>query len=364
MFPSIRLAEKANPISWGMSITRRHILAVAGGGVLSRLFGATVPGVTNGLNQKAEFALDRLLNVTDSLADDERRSSAPQVRKYVASAHITLFSIPLVSKSSVGSGYAVVEQAGHTLAIQFGAGSYPENARGLNRLGFIQEGVIEERPGMPAECAWLAFMTTSKENNLDQAKKALEASGSTVPYSASQGYGRTGSFTSRLDRLEFPSRYTWRDINPLVEKARAAMGAGDGAEADGASEEQAGTFLYMVRQATLDARPRTTSALVFNNKQFRMDARKEFDASSTAYFASRNVISAAGKVTRLEAVLTNKVSGEKTPFRLWFEAGAGPALPLRFEYQAKSFLRLTFEADVKAVTPPIQYAFREPKEAA
>ena len=236
MSPPVRSAETGNPIPWGMTISRRHILAAAGSGLLARLLGAAVPGVSGGLNQQVGFALDRLLHLNSPPAAEP--DSQLEVRTYVANATITLFSIPLVSKNSVGSGYAVVEQAGRTLAIQFGAGSYPESARGLNRLGFIQEavieeGVVEERQGTPAECAWLAFMTTSKEDNLNQAKNALEASGGMVPYSASQGYGRRGNFTSRLDRLEFPSRYTWRDINPLVEKAREAMAARAGGEEPG-----------------------------------------------------------------------------------------------------------------------------------
>ena len=163
-----------------MTISRRHILAAAGSSLLARLLGATAPGVNSGFNQKAVFALDRLLHVNSPRPDET--DGQPEVRKYVANATVTLFSVPLLSKNSVGSGYLVVEKAGRRLAMQFGAGSYPESARGLNRLGFIQEGVIEELPGTPVECAWLAFMTTSKEDNLDQAKKALEASESMVPY--------------------------------------------------------------------------------------------------------------------------------------------------------------------------------------
>jgi len=179
------------------------------------------------------------------------------------------------------------------------------------------------------------------------------------------------------DRLALPGRYTWRDINPLVDKAREAMAMdgggeepGDNAAADGGIEDQAGTFLYMVRKAMLDARPRTTSSVVFNRKRFRLDTRKEADASSTSYFAAKNILAPSGTVTRMEALLTNPVSGEKTPFRLWYEtiaashAATGGALPLRFEYQAKSFLRLTFEADPKVVTPAIRYAFGTSKEAA
>ena len=139
-----------------MRITRRQILALSGGGLLSKLFGAT-------------FEVDRLLGV-------DAPGARLEIRKYTASATVMLFSIPLVSRASVGSGYAVTEEAGRTISIQFGAGSYPESARGLNRVGFIQEAVVEEKPGVPSECAWLAFMTTSQEKNLDQAKKALEAS--------------------------------------------------------------------------------------------------------------------------------------------------------------------------------------------
>ncbi len=82
-------------------------------------------------------------------------------RRYRASATITLLSFPIVSKNDVGSGFILIEEADRTKAIQFGAGSYPENARGLNRLGFIQERVVEKDPGALSECAYFAFMTTS-----------------------------------------------------------------------------------------------------------------------------------------------------------------------------------------------------------
>jgi len=262
---------------------------------------------------------------------------------------VMLFSIPLISRAGVGSGYALVEEAGRTTSIQFGAGSYPETARGLNRLGFIQEAVVEDRPGTPEECAWLAFMTTSQEKNLDQARKALEASGAMVPYSASQGVGHRGRFHSRVDRLEFPTKLTWRDITQLVEKARATMTALTGNEPGAASEsEKPATFLYLVRRAILDKRSQTTGLLIFNSKEFELDTKKEND----------------GALVRLNAVLTEKRTGTKTPFRLWYEAGSEHSLPVRFEYQARSFLRLTFEADAKAGAPPIRYALSSGKDNA
>jgi hypothetical protein len=303
-----------------------------------------------------KFNVDRLLDAASGFPADVFS------RKYVASATITLFSIPLVSKSGVGTGYTVIEEAaghgGRTVAIQFGAGSYPEKARGLNRLGFIQEVVAEDRDAA-VDCAYLAFMTTSQEKNLEQAKKALVKEGDTVAYSAAQGFGQGSKCTSRVDRLQFPSRYTWRDIPELIRKAREAMATPGGEprelKADG---ERLSTFLYAVRRALLDSNQRTTTQIFFNGKRFELQTWKEKDASAGAHFAERK-LAEAGSVMRLNALLTEQRSGEKTPFHVWYQQGEEKLPPLKFEYQARSFLRLSFEADGAAAVPPIHHLLND-----
>src|ERR1700690_893921 len=107
-----------------MSIPRRAILGLlAGAGLAQRV-----------LARPFLFEVDRLL---DEIAPS--RANVCQ-RRYGAKATITLLSVPLVYRAGVGSGYIVIEQSAesHTVGIQFGAGSWPEAARGLNRLGFIQ----------------------------------------------------------------------------------------------------------------------------------------------------------------------------------------------------------------------------------
>ncbi len=325
-----------------MPISRRQVLVLAGTSVLSKLCAGTY--------RPAKFHVDRLLDAASGLPAEVYS------RKFVASATITLFSIPLVSKSGVGTGYTIIEEAaghaGRTVAIQFGAGSYPESARGLNRLGFIQEVVVGDRDSA-ADCAYLAFMTTSQEKNLDQAKKALQNSGGNVAYSAAQGFGQADKFSSRVDRLQFPSRYTWRDIPELIGKAREAMAA-PGAEpkevrADG---QRLSTFLYAVRRALLDPRPRTATQIFFNSKRFELQTSKETDPSAGAHFADKK-LAIAESVIRLNALLIEQRTGEKTPFRLWYQEGSEKMPPLKFEYQARSFLRLSFEADGAAAVPPI-----------
>ena len=313
-----------------MFTTRRHILALAGSPLLARI-------------AAERFDVDRILSINTG------KPANTYSRKYVAGASFLLFSIPLGSKSGVGSAFTVIEETKDAVSIRFGAGSYPESARGLNRLGFIQEAVLESGTGQPAECAYLAFMTTSQEKNLDQAKRALESSGEVVPYTAAQGCGKRGRFASRVERLQFPSRYTWRDVEALVEKARDAM-ASSGPLPDGqAPAPEASTFLYSVRRALLDPDRRSVSCLFFNGKQFRLETQKEADPAAGAHFTSRRLVARPEDVLRLDATLTNQHTGEKTPFRIWYDAGAGHEPPLRFDYHAKSFLRLTFEADGPAV---------------
>ena len=52
-------------------------------------------------------------------------------------------------------------------------------------------------------------------------------------------------------------------------------------------------------------------------------------------------------------------TGVETPFKLWFAADAPQTPPLRFEYQVKSFLRLTFEADPAAPDSPVTFVLKE-----
>lgn len=326
-----------------MSITRRNILGfLAGAGLAPKL-----------LARPFLFEVDRLL--------DEIPQSRANVcqRRYGAKAAITLLSVPLVSRAGVGSGYIVIEQSpsGNTAGIQFGAGSWPEAARGLNRLGFIQEGVVEAASGELLECAYFAFMTTSQEENLDQAKKALESSNGAIPYVAAEGEGRPGKFASRLHRLGLPSQFTWRDCPVLVDKVRAALSSEAPAQSIDktlpAHQAAPSTFLYAVWKAILDPNVSTTGSLIYNGKEFELRTAKEADAAAGAHFALKNLVREGGRVIRLNAALREYATGRQTPFKLWYEAGAEHMPPLRFEYQAKSFLRLTFEYDPAASGPAL-----------
>ena len=86
-----------------MSITRRHALFALAGATLAPQASAVLSGA--GVWQ----------------------------RRYRANATITLLSVPIFSRAGVGSGFTQIEEAartgGKTIAIQFGAGSWPASAR-------------------------------------------------------------------------------------------------------------------------------------------------------------------------------------------------------------------------------------------
>jgi hypothetical protein len=304
------------------------------------------------------FAGPALFEVDRLAATSSRAGQRVQVwqRRYRASATITLLSVPVFSRADVGTGFTVIEDAatddGRTVAIQFGAGSWPETAHGLNRLGYIQEVVVNSHAGETAECAYFAFMTSSQEKNLDQGKMALENKSGTIPYAAAEGIGKSGQFTSRLDRIAFPSALTWRDYPVLIEKVRNAV-AGESPEQTTSRQFSGATFLYCVRKALLATEEKTSANLIYNGKEFELRTAKEPDTAMGEKMAERGLVNHAGQVMRLNATLHDFQTGVVTPFRVWHEAGAEHLPPLRFEYQAKSFLRLAFEYDPGTAGPPL-----------
>jgi hypothetical protein len=335
-----------------MRISRRQVLQLTGGLLVrasssfaASSFAESAADATTS-NPNARFDLDRLLM---AVASTERLES--ERREYVASAVITLFGVTVFSKSGVGNGNIRIEEfgpeRGGTVSIEFAAGSRPEGAKGLNRLGYIQEAILEEAPGQAVEAAYVAFMTASDEKNVEQARKAMQGAGNMQRYNAAQGFCRPGAFQSRIDRLVFSSKYSFRDLGTLIPMARTEMVAHEADPMDHQQDAESvhrSTFLYAVRRAILTPGKTSTSQLFFNSKKFRLETDKEFDPATGAHFVEKKIVDSADKVVKLSAWLTESKTGQRTPFRLWYEKGAENQPPLRFDYQARSFLRLAFEA--------------------
>jgi hypothetical protein len=290
----------------------------------------------------------RLLACAPGEAERLLAASEPSERvHYTATAVITIAGVAIFTRPRVGSGFISICQRerpeGTETSIEFGAGSFPEAAHGLNRLGIIRETVVERSPAAAERSAYSAFMTTSKEKNLSQARDALDSANSFVPYTAAQSYASAGRIATRVDHMELPRNLTWHDSELLWSRVRAFF------ETSSCSFETesgpADTFLYSAHRALIDPHSSDEMRLHFNGKTFALRTRAEADYSIGSQLSARGLIGDARRVMRLDAAIW-PLSGERaTPFRIWYDSAFPERPPIRFEYQARSFLRLVFERE-------------------
>src|SRR5579859_945220 len=119
------------------------------------------------------------------------------LRPYQATATILVLGIPIFKRKDVGAGCASVETGASggqkVTALQFAAGSNPERARGLNRLGLMREAVVEQDARL-VTTSYAGFMTSSPEKSLDQGRQALNTDATEMPCTLGRGdsgLGRT-----------------------------------------------------------------------------------------------------------------------------------------------------------------------------
>ena len=286
-----------------------------------------------------------------------------QERWYRADANITLLGITVFSRANVGGGFArVIEtsaETGPSVRLLFISGSLPERAHGLNRMGYIEESVSTGERG---RAEYLGFMTANGEENLADAKKALHGPvGGEVEFVASRGEIGHTSAHDTVRHLSLPSSARWTDAPRLrgaVEENLAQPGSGDG-YADLSHGQHPGTFLYTLLSMARSPARVTDGSFVHNGKLFHLHAVKRPDAKAGAQLAVAHLISTPGDAMEMAGVIRNEKTGAETTFRLWFDRASPCSLPLRFEFQPKSYLKLVFEAQ-PAMDPATVRAFAEP----
>jgi hypothetical protein len=104
------------------------------------------------------------------------------------------------------------------------------------------------------------------------------------------------------------------------------------------------TFLQSLAALLQNPGPSETRC-IYNGRLYRLSLHKTPDPKAAAYFRERRLIAQNARVIRAEGKLRREAGGKETSFRVWIEEAAARPLPLRIEYQAKSYLRLMFEAE-------------------
>jgi len=306
-------------------------------------------------------AMSFLLFVTLLPAAETGRPTTVE-RYYRADANIMLFGITIFSRSDVGGGFArIVETNGPAGGVRllFVSGSRPDRAHGLNRMGYIEETIGE---GRAARAEYLGFMTASGEESLADAKKALHGpAAGQVEFVASRGEIDDTSARSTVRHMPLPSSARWTDAPRLLETVQEDLSKPGGgfAQADLSRGDRPGTFLYTVLSMVRSTARANDGSFVHNGKLFRLHAVKRPDAKAGAQFTQAHLIASPNNAVELSGLIRNAKTGVETTFRVWFDRTSPNSLPLRFEFQPKSYLKLVFEAQ-PATDPAMVRVFAEP----
>jgi hypothetical protein len=270
-------------------------------------------------------------------------------RHYTAAAYITLLSVTIFSRSGVGFGFAGADSRTHgaqrSLNLRFLSGSIPERAHGLNRFGFIQESVKQEN-GMTVAADYFGLMTASAEESLSDAKAALDSkTGERTAFVAVRGTVGQEKTVYSVRNVLLPSSYGGSTADQLLERVEAELSPplAQVENNESANGHATGTFLNSLREAILSAESTYRNRIGFNGKTFEFHASKRLDARTGSALRHAGLTTLPDAIVELTGVLRNEKTNEATTFHLWFEQGAANFLPLRFEFKAKSYLRLVFD---------------------
>jgi hypothetical protein len=274
-------------------------------------------------------------------------------RYFRADAVIMLFSIPIFSKAGVGSGFAFVEDlegsSSRTRRLGFGAGSWPDQAAGLNRLGYIHETVVESS-GNLAEAKYFGFMSTSQEERLEEARAALNQKQQEALFSAVRGETGRGTYSARFTRFLSRDAVNWRFWRKVADAAEKSL---DGEclsrreeyGASGNPETVIPTLLYSLLRVRETGFSPVKTTFIYGGVQRSLETNSAPDAKMGEKLRERGIVTNAKSVVHMTGLIRNLKIGTKTRFSVWWDRDSTSALPVRIELEPKSYLRLAFEAD-------------------
>jgi hypothetical protein len=133
-------------------------------------------------------------------------------------------AVPVTSRADVGiATCAAYDRAGtgesRLRALEFFAGSCPEGARGLNRLGVLREVVRCGRSG-PEGTAHVGVITANREESVEEATQVLDRHGDAQPYTVIDGRITPAEASNTVTRMTLRGRWTrpgdlYRTVQPI-----------------------------------------------------------------------------------------------------------------------------------------------------
>lgn len=269
-------------------------------------------------------------------------------RRYRADAQVLLFSIPVLHRANVGDGAAgwretAGEDGAAVKLLEFTGRSAPERAAGLNRFGMVRE-LSRTADGAGGEAIYFGLMTSSPEESAADARKALHSNAKEVWFSAIEGRIGAGAISTAGARFLAPARTSPNARDELIERARQALDGAPKRTMEWRSAERVPRPFLHALAGLLGQPGSAETRYAYNGRLYRLRVERAPDPKAASTFRDARLIPPTAAVSRISGTLCRVEGGKPIEFRLWIEEGAPRPLPLRIEYQPKSFLRLTFEA--------------------
>jgi hypothetical protein len=269
-------------------------------------------------------------------------------RRYRADAQILVLSVPILRRSGVGGGSVVWrewrEPAGAMRLLEFTGYSNPDRAAGLNRLGLIRETSRREDNAI-RESSYFGVMTASPEESAEEAHKALHSTATEAAYTAIHGHIAGGQVETATAHFMGPARLSPERRTELFARAELVLASAPEKPPEfRASGAIPAPFLHALAEA-LNNPGREQSQYVYSGRLYRLWTRHAADPHTAAYFREKGIIRAGTRVVRVSGKVRREAGGKETEFRVWIESGAAQPVPLRIDFQAKSYLRLIMEVE-------------------
>jgi len=257
-------------------------------------------------------------------------------RTYRADAVILLLGVPIYRRAGVGGGQASFEETGEGASLRrtlfFAGGSDPKRAVGLKRLGWIQEVVLGPATA-PSDATYFGVLTSSPEESLEHARKSVATKSSGLStFSAVNGRNTPGHSRSAITHFDYADSALWSDRG-LIEKAHSTFEAKvEWRETSWPNlpNQAPATFLFQMATLLKQRARRAEARYVYNEQDYLLELE--------AQQPGRDLLAPVRGMTR------NLHTGHETPFRLWLDESNDSIVPVRIEFQPRSFLRLTFES--------------------
>jgi len=246
---------------------------------------------------------------------------------YRADAVVQVLGLRVLSRENVGGGEARLERAPGRLSLRFAAGSNPDRASGLNRIGYVEEETATGEDGT-ARSSTYGFITESREQTMEESRRALQrGSVGAATYTVLEARGQGARVDAKVFRVEAEAKLSWPGWRQVLAAVSSAQPAGEPRQT---SVEfpwgRATSFLGAVHGAMQAGAGQGKRPYVYNGQLYDLTWRS----------------SASEGMLQMDARVHNRKTGKVTPFRLWFDGRSADPLPSRIEYQPRGFLQLTF----------------------